>query len=86
MLRTPTPGTSRGSSGGTAAAVAAGIADAGLGSDTGGSVTVPAALNGIHGLRPTAGRYPRAGVTSLSPARDTPGPLARSLECLAADA
>ncbi len=73
-----------GSSGGTAAAVAAGVADVGLGTDTGGSVTVPAALNGIYGLRPTAGRYPRAGVTPLSPTRDTPGPLARTLDRLAA--
>ncbi|GGM22737.1 hydrolase [Streptomyces fumigatiscleroticus] len=73
-----------GSSGGTAAAVAAGIADAGLGTDTGGSVTVPAALNGVYGLRPTTGRYPSAGITPLSPTRDTPGPLARTLDRLAA--
>ncbi|GAB7183899.1 indoleacetamide hydrolase [Kitasatospora sp. Ki12] len=71
-----------GSSGGTAAAVAAGVAEAGLGSDTGGSVTIPAALNGIYGLRPSAGRYPSAGLTPLCPTRDTPGPMARSLDLL----
>ncbi|MFD8786746.1 amidase family protein [Kitasatospora sp. NPDC059599] len=68
-----------GSSGGTAAAVAAGVAEAGLGTDTGGSVTIPAALNGIYGLRPSAGRYPSAGVTPLCPTRDTPGPMASTL-------
>ncbi|MFJ9453893.1 amidase family protein [Kitasatospora sp. NPDC101447] len=71
-----------GSSGGTAAAVAAGVADAGLGTDTGGSITIPAALNGIYGLRPSAGRYPSAGVTPLSPTRDTPGPMANTLDLL----
>ncbi|MFJ4091640.1 amidase family protein [Kitasatospora sp. NPDC089913] len=73
-----------GSSGGTAAAVASGVVDAGLGTDTGGSVGIPAALNGIYGLRPSAGRYPSAGVTPLSVTRDTPGPMARSLDRLAA--
>ncbi|KOV11070.1 hypothetical protein ADK60_36195 [Streptomyces sp. XY431] len=73
-----------GSSGGTAAAVASGIVDAGLGTDTGGSVGIPAALNGIYGLRPSAGRYPSAGVTPLSVTRDTPGPMARTLARLAA--
>ncbi|MBD0690396.1 hypothetical protein BG452_07660 [Streptomyces sp. CBMA123] len=73
-----------GSSGGTAAAVAAGVAEAGLGTDTGGSVTIPAALNGVYGLRPSAGRYSSAGVTPLSTTRDTPGLMARSLERLTA--
>lgn len=73
-----------GSSGGTAAAVASGIVDAGLGTDTGGSVGIPAALNGIYGLRPSAGRYPSAGVTPLSVTRDTPGPMARTLDRLTA--
>ncbi|MFJ8433903.1 amidase family protein [Kitasatospora sp. NPDC094019] len=73
-----------GSSGGTAAAVASGVVDAGLGTDTGGSVGIPAALNGIYGLRPTAGRYPSAGVTPLSVTRDTPGPMARTLDRLTA--
>ncbi|MER7674782.1 amidase family protein [Kitasatospora sp. NPDC096128] len=73
-----------GSSGGTAAAVAAGVAEAGLGTDTGGSVTIPAALNGVYGLRPSAGRYSSAGVTPLSTTRDTPGLMARTLGRLAA--
>ena len=65
-----------GSSGGTAAAIAAGIVAAGLGTDTGGSVRIPAALNGIAGLRPTAGRYPAAGIVPISRTRDTAGPMA----------
>ncbi|MFH9347905.1 amidase family protein [Kitasatospora sp. NPDC017646] len=73
-----------GSSGGTAAAVAAGVAEAGLGTDTGGSVTIPAALNGVYGLRPTSGRYPSAGITPLSATRDTPGLMARTLGRLTA--
>ncbi|MFB6891357.1 amidase family protein [Kitasatospora sp. NPDC056327] len=71
-----------GSSGGTAVAVATGVADAGLGTDTGGSMTIPAALNGVYGLRPSTGRYPSAGLTPLSTTRDTPGPMARSLDRL----
>ena len=57
---------SGGSSGGTAAAIAAGIVPAGLGSDTGGSSRIPAALCGIVGFRPTSGRYPGGGVVPLS--------------------
>ncbi len=64
--------------------MASGVVDAGLGTDTGGSVGIPAALNGIYGLRPSAGRYPSAGVTPLSVTRDTPGPMARTLDRLAA--
>ncbi|MHC5908940.1 amidase family protein, partial [Streptomyces sp. S6] len=55
---------------------ASAAAPAGLGTDTGGSVRVPAALTGIAGLRPTTGRYPDSGVTPLSPTRDTVGPMA----------
>jgi mandelamide amidase len=66
-----------GSSGGTAAAVSAGLVPFGLGSDTGGSVRIPAALCGIVGLRPTLGRYPQDGVVPISPTRDTVGPMAR---------
>jgi indoleacetamide hydrolase len=72
-----------GSSGGTAAAIAAGILAAGLGTDTGGSVRIPAALCGIKGLRPTTGRYPAGGVVPLSSTRDTIGPLATTVADLA---
>lgn len=68
-----------GSSGGTAAAIAAGIVPAGLGTDTGGSVRVPAALCGITGFRPSTGRYPSGGVVPLSPTRDTIGPMGRTV-------
>jgi mandelamide amidase len=68
-----------GSSGGSAAAVAAGLVDAAIGTDTGGSCRIPAALCGCVGFRPSAGRYPAAGIVSLSPTRDTAGPLTRSV-------
>lgn len=68
-----------GSSGGTAVAIAAGMAVAGLGTDTGGSSRIPAALNGIVGYRPTLGRYPASGLTRISSTRDTVGPMARSV-------
>lgn len=71
-----------GSSGGTASAVAARLAPAGLGEDTGGSVRIPSALNGIAGLRPTVMRYPQAGITPISSTRDTAGPMARAVEDL----
>ena len=72
-----------GSSGGTAAAVAARLAPAGLGSDTGGSCRIPAALCGCVGFRPTLGRYSQAGVVPISHTRDTIGPLARSVADIA---
>ncbi len=72
-----------GSSGGSGAAIAARMAPAGLGTDTGGSVRIPAAVNGIAGLRPTAGRYPAEGITPISRTRDTAGPMARRVEDLA---
>ena len=71
-----------GSSGGTAAAIAARMVPAGLGTDTGGSVRIPAALNGIAGLRPTVGRYSQQGITPLSHTRDTAGPMARTVRDL----
>jgi indoleacetamide hydrolase len=71
-----------GSSGGTANAIAARMAAAGLGSDTGGSVRIPAALNGIVGLRPTLERYSQEGITPIAHTRDTAGPMARTVEDL----
>jgi indoleacetamide hydrolase len=71
-----------GSSGSTAAAIAARMVPAGLGTDTGGSVRIPAALNGIVGWRPTAGRYSQQGITPLSHTRDTAGPMARTVRDL----
>ena len=68
-----------GSSGGTAAAVAAGLVPAGLGGDTGGSCRIPAALCGCVGFRPTLGRYSQQGCVPISSTRDTPGPLARTV-------
>ena len=68
-----------GSSGGTGAAVAARLAPGGLGTDTGGSVRIPAALNGIAGLRPTVKRYPQVGITPIASTRDTAGPMARTV-------
>lgn len=72
-----------GSSGGVAALIAAGVVPAGIGTDTGGSVRIPAALTGICGFRPTTGRYPAEGVTPLSSTRDTIGPMARRVTDLA---
>jgi aspartyl-tRNA(Asn)/glutamyl-tRNA(Gln) amidotransferase subunit A len=68
-----------GSSGGSAAAVSAGMCTGSLGSDTGGSVRLPASINGISGLRPTHGRVPNHGCTPVSPSFDTIGPMARSV-------
>ncbi|MGE4369904.1 MAG: amidase [Burkholderiaceae bacterium] len=68
-----------GSSGGSGAAVAAGMAPMALGTDTGGSVRVPASLNGISGLRPTAGRVSNHGCMPVSPTHDTIGPMARTV-------
>ncbi len=68
-----------GSSGGSAAAVAAGIVPIAIGTDTGGSVRVPAALCGTYGLKVTHGRIPLEGVFPLVPSLDTVGPLASSV-------
>ena len=68
-----------GSSGGTGAAIASCLAPAGLGTDTGGSARIPASVNGIVGLRPTATRYPSGGTTPISITRDTVGPMARTV-------
>ncbi len=69
-----------GSSGGTAAAVAAGVFPAGLGTDTGASVRLPAALCGVVGFRPTVGRYAGDGVIPISHTRDTVGTITRNVE------
>ena len=69
---------SGGSSGGSAAATAAGLCVASIGSDTGGSIRIPAALCGIVGLKPTFGRVSVHGVFPLAPSFDHVGPLARS--------
>lgn len=68
-----------GSSSGTGAAIAARLAPAGLGTDTGGSVRIPAAMTGTAGLRPTLGRYPQQGITPIARTRDTAGPMARTV-------
>ena len=73
-----------GSSSGSAVAVAAGEADVGIGTDTGGSVRIPAACCGVAGLKTTHGRVPVAGVHPLAPSLDTVGPLARDVAGLVA--
>ncbi len=75
-----TPG---GSSSGSGVAVAAGLAPWAIGSDTGGSVRIPAAWCGVSGLKTTIGRVSCHGVLPLSPTFDTPGPMARNVEDLA---
>ena len=77
------PGADRipgGSSSGTAVAVAANIAPCGIGTDTGGSVRIPAAFNGLVGYKTSEGRIDKQGVFALSETLDTVGPLARSVE------
>lgn len=69
-----------GSSNGSAVAVAAGLAPMALGSDTGGSVRIPAALSGTVGLKTTVGQVSRAGVFPLSATLDSVGPLTRTVE------
>lgn len=71
-----------GSSSGPASAVAAGLADIGLGTDTAGSCRVPAAFTGLYGLRPTHSRVPRDGCVPLAPSFDVPGLLTRTLDVL----
>ncbi|WP_051166579.1 amidase family protein [Amycolatopsis orientalis] len=72
-----------GSSGGSAAVVARGHAEVALGTDTGGSISIPASLCGVAGFRPSTGRWPTAGIVGLSWTRDAPGIFARSVRRLA---
>jgi aspartyl-tRNA(Asn)/glutamyl-tRNA(Gln) amidotransferase subunit A len=69
-----------GSSGGSGAAVAARTCFGALGTDTGGSIRLPSAINGIVGIRPTIGRVSNAGVVPLAWSMDTVGPMARTVE------
>jgi aspartyl-tRNA(Asn)/glutamyl-tRNA(Gln) amidotransferase subunit A len=69
-----------GSSGGTGAAIAAGVTAAGLGTDTGGSIRIPAALCGVTGHKPTFGMVSRRGVSALSSTLDHAGPLGRTVD------
>jgi aspartyl-tRNA(Asn)/glutamyl-tRNA(Gln) amidotransferase subunit A len=69
-----------GSSGGSGAAAAADLAAGTLGTDTGGSIRIPACLCGVTGLRPTTGLVPNGGLFSVAPTFDTIGPIARSAE------
>src|SRR6201988_3257418 len=84
--------TSGGSSGGSAALVAAGVCDLAIGTDTGGSIRIPAAYCGIVGLKPTYGLVPVDGIFPLSPSCDHAGTLtatvngtARLLSVIAAE-
>ncbi|MFB6165033.1 MAG: amidase [Haloarculaceae archaeon] len=72
-----------GSSSGSAAAVAGELVDVALGSDTGGSVRIPAACCGVVGVKPTHSLVPRHGFVDLAPSTDTIGPLARDVETAA---
>lgn len=76
-----------GSSSGAGVSVAEGTSEIAIGSDTGGSVRIPASFNGVVGFKPTACRVPLDGAFPLSPSLDSIGPLARSVqECAYADA
>lgn len=72
-----TPG---GSSSGSGVAIAARLAPLAVGTDTGGSIRIPASLNGIVGLKVTYGRISTYGIEPLAPSLDTPGPMGRSVE------
>ncbi|MBB2156784.1 amidase [Gluconacetobacter diazotrophicus] len=71
--------TACGSSAGSAVAVAAGLAPAAIGTETDGSITCPASVNGIVGLKPTVGLVSRSGIVPISASQDTAGPLTRTV-------
>jgi len=71
-----------GSSSGAAVVVASDLADIGIGTDTGGSIRIPAACCGVYGLKTSVGRIPLDGVHAVSPTLDTVGPLARDVDSL----
>ncbi|MFC4786455.1 amidase [Nocardioides sp. MAHUQ-72] len=73
-----------GSSSGSGAAVAAGLAPFAVGTETDGSITCPAAFNGCVGIKPTVGLVPTAGVVPISRSQDAPGPMARTVRDAAA--
>jgi amidase len=68
-----------GSSSGSAAAIAAGLASMAIGTETDGSITSPASINGIVGLKPTVGRVSRDGIVPISTTQDTAGPMTRTV-------
>lgn len=81
LTRNPwdTTRTACGSSAGSAAAIAAGFAPLAIGTETDGSITCPAAMNGIVGLKPTVGLVSRTGIVPISASQDTAGPMARTV-------
>ncbi|NUR96764.1 MAG: amidase, partial [Kribbellaceae bacterium] len=73
-----------GSSSGSGAAVAAGLSDYAIGTETNGSIVCPAALNGVVGLKPTVGLVPQQGIVPISHSQDTAGPMTKTVEQTAA--
>lgn len=69
-----------GSSSGSGAAIAAGLAEYAIGTETNGSIVCPAALNGVVGLKPTVGLIPQRGIVPISHSQDTAGPMTRTVE------
>ncbi len=69
-----------GSSSGSGAAVAAGLVPLSIGTETDGSITCPASLNGVVGIKPTVGSVPTEGVVPISASQDSPGPMARTVD------